>query len=162
MHWIFPEMLLVHSSLGLSNRVPEILTPNACKPQEPRHNFPLFPSSERQNPSLVHGACPSLADIGLVGLGLGDTLGQDLGVLVLSMNVSHCAPGGGQVERGARRVLTASSLTFSDWRLLRARRWRLCWRRWGVTSLWILGALVKGFLPSPLGCTSRRMTYLRT
>ncbi|OTA94065.1 hypothetical protein M434DRAFT_281191 [Hypoxylon sp. CO27-5] len=68
---------------------------------------------------LAHRACSSLASVGLVSAGLGNTLGQNLGVLVL-----------------------ASSLTFSACRRLSAMRWRLCWRRWGVTSRWILGALV--------------------
>ena len=42
-----------------------------------------FSSLKRRKRLLAHGARPSLADVGLVGLGLGDALGQDLGVLVL-------------------------------------------------------------------------------
>ena len=54
--------------------------------------FPLPPFllslyKENAEPLFVHGACSSLAGIGLVGLGLGDTLGQDLGVLVLFSTV---------------------------------------------------------------------------
>lgn len=60
------------------------------------------------------------------------------------------------------RELTAASLVFSELRRFNARRWRLCWRRWGVTRRWIFGALVYGFFPSPFGWTSRRMTNLRT
>lgn len=38
---------------------------------------------------LAHGAGTTLAGIGLGGLGLGDTLGQDLGILVLLASVSR-------------------------------------------------------------------------
>lgn len=102
-------------------------------------------ASSRKNPTarrylLAHGAGTTLAGIGLGGLGLGDTLGKDLSVLVLKrvvlVAVEDCT------HSELRKKLTASSLTFSAWRRLRAARWRLCWRRWGVTSLWILGALV--------------------
>lgn len=44
--------------------------------------FFLFHYNNNAEPLFVHGACSSLAGIGLVGLGLGDTLGKDLGVLV--------------------------------------------------------------------------------
>lgn len=53
-------------------------------------------------------------------------------------------------------ILLASSLAYSEASSLffwvrcffRAMRRRLCWSTRGVTSLWILGALVLGFLPS--------------
>lgn len=53
-------------------------------------------------------------------------------------------------------ILLASSLAYSEasslffWVrcLFRAMRRRLCCRTRGVTSLWILGALVLGFLPN--------------
>ena len=43
--------------------------------------IPLFSLNART--LLAHGACSSLAGIGLLGLGLGNALGEDLGVLVL-------------------------------------------------------------------------------
>lgn len=48
--------------------------------------FFLFHYNNNAEPLFVHGACSSLAGIGLVGLGLGDTLGEDLGVLILFWN----------------------------------------------------------------------------
>lgn len=39
--------------------------------------------SNNKNLSLVHGRGTALTGIGLVGLALGNALGQDLGVLVL-------------------------------------------------------------------------------
>ena len=59
---------------------------------------------------LAHRACSSLADIGLLGLGLVHTLGKDLGVLILQ-GVSVLSV---TKTMGAR--LTASSLIFSAWR----------------------------------------------
>lgn len=103
------------------------------------------PSSETSPPSLpnakhlslVVGRSTALASIGLGGLGLSNTLGQNLGVLGLErLSVVFCEESKGQ------GIHTASSLTFSAWRRLSATRWRLCWRRWGVTRRWILGALV--------------------
>jgi hypothetical protein len=46
----------------------------------PRYDFPFFSLNARN--LLAHGACATLAGIGLVGLGLGNTLGQDLSILV--------------------------------------------------------------------------------
>jgi hypothetical protein len=48
----------------------------------PRYDFPFFSLNARN--LLAHGACATLAGIGLVGLGLGNTLGQDLSILVLA------------------------------------------------------------------------------
>jgi hypothetical protein len=56
-----------------------------------------------------------------------------------------------RIEERCEGELTAASLVFSALRRFNAMRWRLCWRRWGVTRRWILGALVYGFLPSPFG-----------
>lgn len=80
----------------------------------------------------------ALAVLDLVGLGLGNTLGEDLGVLRLKRRSVKSRRG---AEQGGEKR-TASSLTFSAWRRLSAILWRLCWRRWGVTRRWILGALV--------------------
>lgn len=44
--------------------------------------IPLFFSLNART-LLAHRACSSLTGIGLVGLGLSNTLGKDLGVLVL-------------------------------------------------------------------------------
>ena len=47
------------------------------------HTPPRFAYTNAEN-LLAHGAGTSLAGVGLLGLGLGDTLGENLGVLVLS------------------------------------------------------------------------------
>ena len=113
---------------------------------------------ETRKSLLAHGGCSSLAELGLLGLGFGDTLGEDVGVFALKMHKY------GMEESGERREkrLTAASFVLSALRRFRAMRWRLCCRRWGVTKRWILGALVYGFLLSSFGWTSRRMTNLRT
>jgi hypothetical protein len=97
------------------------------------------------NKSLAHGGGTALAEVGLLGLGFGDTLGKDGGVLVLVALLALNRVSSGVGEH------TAASLVLSALRRLRAMRWRLCWRRWGVTRRWILGALVYGFLPSHFG-----------
>lgn len=68
----------------------------------------------------MHGGSATLADISLVGLGLGDTLGEDLGVLVLAEEELLVIKRSGLDI--SERKLTASSLTFSFWRRLRAAR----------------------------------------
>lgn len=35
---------------------------------------------------LAHGGCSSLAELALLGLGFGDTLGEDVGVFALQMH----------------------------------------------------------------------------
>jgi len=86
---------------------------------------------------LVHAGDAALADLLLLGLLLVNTLVHDLGVLVL-VNVSACPVS----VCWCRIELTAASLEASAWRRLSAMRWRLCWRRWGVTRRWMRGALV--------------------
>jgi len=55
----------------------------------------------------------------------------------------------------------ASALLLSARFFFRATRKRLRWRRRGVTRRWILGALVRSFLPS-FSLSGRRTTYCRT
>lgn len=52
----------------------------------PRYDSPFFSLNART--LLAHRAGTSLAGIGLVDLGLGNTLGQDLGILVLERILS--------------------------------------------------------------------------
>lgn len=67
---------------------PVFLCPHKCKSVTP---FP-FKELHTRPPSprthlLAHGAGTPLASVGLGGLGLGNTLGEDLGVLVLHMGI---------------------------------------------------------------------------
>ena len=83
----FPEVPLIQPAMESSNRAPETLTPNACKPQ--RRGYGISPQVAQfsfhynTRTLLAHGARATLAGVELGGLGLGHTLGQDLGVLVL-------------------------------------------------------------------------------
>jgi hypothetical protein len=94
----------------------------------------------------VHAGCTTLSEIGSGRLGLSDTLGEDGSILVLDRVLVVARKPEDQEEKR-----TAASLVRSELRRLSAMRWRLCWRRWGVTRRWIFGALVYGFLPSPFG-----------
>lgn len=122
------------------------------------------------------------AEFGLLGFFLVDAFRQDGGVLVLvhehvssamgfffknnpRFHFQRQNPKNGRREEfggGNLKKRTAASLEASALRRFRARRWRLCCRRCGVTRRWMRGALVYDFLPSVLGWTSRRMTNLRT
>jgi hypothetical protein len=64
----------------------KILTPNACKPQDAGMELtPIFMCmSLNARTLLAHRACATLARLGLGRLGLSHTLGQNLGILVLS------------------------------------------------------------------------------
>lgn len=75
-----------------------------------------MPHYQTPIPLLAHGAGTTLAGIGLLDLGLGDALGENLGILVLphvSMRTAASEVSGPH---------TASSLTFSVWRRLSAMR----------------------------------------
>jgi hypothetical protein len=44
--------------------------------------LPIYSLNDDEHSLLAHGGCSALAGIGLLGLGLGHTLGEDLSVLV--------------------------------------------------------------------------------
>lgn len=74
---------------------------------------------------LAHRRGSALAEISSGGLGFGDTLGENLSVLVLGECQCLYSWKGG-IGVGKR---TAASLVRSALRRLSAIRWRLCWRR---------------------------------
>lgn len=151
----YVEMLLIHSWQGvgyIKSQAREILTPYACKPRGTERvwlEFALYFFSsiiikEIKRRILIcawkkHDACghrpcgPWPRRHAWQGSGRTRSIWRVMLECCCKLDFL-----GGWI----RKVLTASSLTFSAWRRLRARRWRLCCRRWGVTSLWILGALV--------------------
>lgn len=78
------------------------------------HSRSLFPKANpRPLPPnarslLAHRACSSLAEVGLLGLGLSNALGQNLSVLVLGWQSASDG-----IVRTSWGPLTASSFTFS-------------------------------------------------
>jgi len=80
-------------------------------------NQPVIHYQQNAQKLLAHGAGTALAGIGLLGLSLSDTLGEELGVLGL---VALLEFGKTKELGGTKR--TASSLTFSAWRRLSAMR----------------------------------------
>ncbi len=77
----------------------------------------------RRSTLLPHRADPPLPHLDLLGLGLCDALGKELGVLILpwSANMS--------ISPGRIGKHTAATLVASARRRLSATRWRLCCRR---------------------------------